>query len=138
MQDFPASYNYLNEADRFRYAGRLWREADWDRLMKLFDGMIANGVAWDPTMEIYEASRDLQRAQTQPWFRDYLHPVLEEFFRPNLENHGSYFLNWSTTDEASWKENFQIWMRAVREFARRGQSQRRSSPATSIRCMVSV
>ena len=62
----------------------------------------------------------MQRAQTQPWFRDYLHPVLEDFFRPNLENHGSYFLNWSTTDEAFWKENYQIWMRAVREFARRG------------------
>lgn len=120
VQSFPASYNYLNEADRFRYAGRLWREADWDRLLKIFDAMIENGVAWDPTLEIYEASRDLQRAQNQPWFREYLHPVLEEFFRPNLENHGSYFLNWSTTDEAYWKENYQIWLKAVREFARRG------------------
>jgi hypothetical protein len=120
VQNFPSSYNYLNEADRFRYAGRLWREADWDKLMKLFDSMIANGVAWNPTLEIYEASRDLQRAQNQPWFRDYLHPALEDFFRPNLENHGSYFLNWSTTDEAFWKENYQIWMKAVREFARRG------------------
>lgn len=120
VQNFPASYNYLNEADRFRYAGRLWREADWDKLTKLFDAMIANNVAWDPTLEIYEASRDLQRAQTQPWFRDYLHPVLEDFFRPNLENHGSYFLNWSSTDEAYWKENYRLWMRAVREFALRG------------------
>lgn len=120
VQNFPSTYNYLNEADRFRYAGRLWREADWDRLTKLFDAMIANNVAWDPTLEIYEASRDLQRAQTQPWFRDYLHPVLEDFFRPNLENHGSYFLNWSSTDESFWKANYQIWMRAVREFARRG------------------
>ena len=25
-------------------------------------------------MDIYEASRDLQRAQTQPWFAEYLHP----------------------------------------------------------------
>ncbi|MBI2686041.1 MAG: amidohydrolase family protein [Acidobacteria bacterium] len=120
VQNFPSSYNYLNEADRFRYAGRLWREADWDRLMKVFDAMIANGVAWDPTLEIYEASRDLQRAQTQPWFRDYLHPVLYDYFKPNLENHGSYFLSWSSTDEAYWKENYQIWMRAVREFGRRG------------------
>lgn len=120
VQNFPSTYNYLNEADRFRYAGRLWREADWDRLTKLFDAMVANNVAWDPTLEIYEASRDLQRAQTQPWFRDYLHPVLEDFFRPNLENHGSYFLNWSSTDESFWKANYQIWMRAVREFARRG------------------
>jgi imidazolonepropionase-like amidohydrolase len=120
VQNFPANYNYLNESDRFRYAGRLWREADPERLAKVLDAMIAANVAWDPTLEIYEASRDLQRAQTQPWFRDYLHPVLEEFFRPNPDNHGSYFLNWSSTDEAYWKENYAIWMRAVRDFARRG------------------
>ena len=120
VQNFPPSYNYMNEGDRFRWAGRLWREADWDKLTKLFDAMIANNVAWDPTLEIYEASRYLQRAQTQPWFGEYLHPVLAEFFKPNLQNHGSYFLNWSSTDEAYWKENYQIWMRAVREFARRG------------------
>jgi imidazolonepropionase-like amidohydrolase len=120
VQNFPATYNYYNEADRFRWAGRLWREADWEKLLKVFDGMIEKGVAWDPTLDIYEASRDLQRAQTQPWFREYLHPSLEEFFKPNLENHGSYFLSWSTTDEAYWKENYRIWLRAVREFGRRG------------------
>ncbi|MBM3784640.1 MAG: amidohydrolase family protein [Acidobacteria bacterium] len=120
VQNFPSNYNYLNEADRFRYAGRLWREADPELLKKVFDHMIANGVAWDPTLDIYEASRDLQRAQTHPAFKDYLHPVLANFFRPNLENHGSYFVNWSSSDETFWKENYYSWFRAVREFARRG------------------
>jgi hypothetical protein len=119
-QNFPASYNYDNEVDRFRYAGRLWREASWERLMKVLDGMIAAGVAWDPTLDIYEASRDLVRAQNQPWFAEYLHPTLEEYFRPNPKNHGSYFLGWTSTDEAFWKENYRIWMRAVREFEERG------------------
>lgn len=119
-QNFPAAYNYDNEVDRFRYAGRLWREADGDRLTKVLDGMIAANVAWDPTLDIYEASRDLTRAQNQPWFQEYLHPTLEEFFRPNPKNHGSYFLGWTSTDEIFWKENYQIWMRAVREFAERG------------------
>ena len=120
VQNFPANYNYSNEFDRFRYAGRLWREANWDRLMKVFDGMIKAEVAWDPTLDIYEASRDLQRAQTQPQFAAYLHPALEAFFRPNLANHGSYFIGWSSTDETYWKENYQIWMRALLEFGRRG------------------
>lgn len=120
VQNFPATYNYSNEFDRFRYAGRLWREANWDKLMKVFDGMIQAGVAWDPTLDIYEASRDLQRAQTQPQFAAYLHPALEEFFLPNLTNHGSYFIGWSSTDESYWKENYQIWMRALFEFGRRG------------------
>lgn len=119
-QNFPSSYNYNNEVDRFRYAGRLWREANWDRLMKVLDAMVAANVAWDPTLDIYEASRDLQRAQTQPWFADYLHPTLEEYFRPNPANHGSYFIGWSSTDEAFWKENYRIWMAALREFENRG------------------
>ena len=71
---------------------------------------------------IYEASRDLQRAQTQPWFKDYLHPTLEEYFRPNPANHGSYFIGWSSTDEAYWKENYRIWMAALRDFDRRAAS----------------
>ncbi len=120
VQHFPPSYNYNDEVDRFRWAGHLWREANWDRLGKVFDAMVEANVAWDPTLNIYEASRDLQRAQTQPWFRDYLHPTLEEYFRPNAANHGSYFIGWTSTDEAYWKENYRIWMRAVREFDRRG------------------
>jgi hypothetical protein len=119
-QNFPSAYNYNNEVDRFRYAGRLWREADWERLMKVLDGMVESGVAWNPTLDIYEASRDLQRAQTNPAFAEYLHPVLEEFFKPNPANHGSYFIGWTSTDETFWKENYRIWMRALLEFERRG------------------
>ncbi len=119
-QNYPSDYNYQDEVDRFRYAGRLWREADWKRLMKVFDAMIENGVAWDPTLNIYEASRDLQRAQTDPAFKDYLHPTLEKFFIPNPANHGSYFIGWTSTDEAFWKENYRIWMKALMEFERRG------------------
>jgi imidazolonepropionase-like amidohydrolase len=119
-QNFPATYNYNNETDRFRYAGRLWREANWERLMKVLDAMVEANVAWNPTLNIYEASRDLQRAQNQPWFTDYLHPALEEFFKPNPAHHGSYFIGWSSTDETYWKENYRIWMAALREFEQRG------------------
>ena len=119
-QNFPAGYNYNNEVDRFRYAGRLWREANWERLMKVLDGMVEAGVAWNPTLDIYEASRDLQRAQTNPAFAEYLHPVLEEYFKPNPANHGSYFIGWTSTDETFWKENYRIWMKALFEFEKRG------------------
>ncbi|HWC76361.1 MAG TPA: amidohydrolase family protein [Blastocatellia bacterium] len=120
VQNFPSSYNYNNETDRFRYAGRLWREANPELLLKVLDGMVGANVAWVPTLDIYEASRDLQRAQTQPWFAEYLHPTLEEYFRPNPANHGSYFIGWSSTDETFWKENYRIWMAALREFENRG------------------
>ncbi len=120
VQNFPASYNYLDEADRFRYAGHLWREANPKRLLDVLDGMIKASVAWVPTLDIYEASRDLQRAQTQPIFKDYLHPTLEKYFEPNLANHGSYFVNWTTTDEVFWRENYRIEMDALKEFGKRG------------------
>jgi len=120
VQHFPSYYNYNNETDRFRWAGHLWREANQEKLMKVLDGMVEHHVAWVPTFDIYEASRDLQRAQSQPWFADYLHPTLEEYFKPNPKNHGSYFFGWSSTDETYWKENYRIWMAAVREFERRG------------------
>jgi hypothetical protein len=120
VQNFPSTYNYNDEVDRFRYAGRLWREADPERLMKVLDAMVEARVAWVPTLDIYEASRDLQRAQTQPWFAEYLHPTLEEYFKPNPANHGSYFIGWTSADEAFWKENYRIWMSALREFERRG------------------
>jgi cytosine/adenosine deaminase-related metal-dependent hydrolase len=120
VQNFPSGYNYNNETDRFRYAGHLWREADPERLTNVLQGMVDAHVAWVPTLDIYEASRDLQRAQTQPWFADLLHPSLEEYFRPNPANHGSYFIGWTSTDETFWKENYRIWMDALRQFDRLG------------------
>jgi cytosine/adenosine deaminase-related metal-dependent hydrolase len=120
VQNFPSEFNYNDETHRFRYAGRIWREADPVKLEAVLEAMADHNVAWDPTLVIYEASRDLQRAQTQPWFKDYLHPTLEEYFRPNPANHGSYFIGWSSTDEAYWKENYRIWMAALRDFDRLG------------------
>ncbi len=120
VQDFPSYYNYNNETDRFRWAGHLWREADPARLQMVLDSMVARHVAWVPTFDIYEASRDLQRAKGQPWFGDYLHPTLEDYFRPDPANHGSYFFGWTSTDETFWKENYRIWMNAVRDFEKKG------------------
>ncbi len=56
----------------------------------------------------------------QPWFKEYLHPAVEEYFQPNPAYHGSYHWNWSTTDEIFWRENYRIWMKAVRRFADMG------------------
>jgi len=116
-QDFPCDYNFSEEDDRFRYAGRLWREADPEKLHRVLQSMVDRGVAWCPTFVIYEANRDLMRAKNQPWFKDYLHPSLEEYFKPNPSYHGSYHWNWTTADEVFWRENYQIWMKAVRDFA---------------------
>ncbi len=120
LQRFPSDFNYADEGMRFRWAGRLWREADPARMQDVLRALVKANVAWNPTLDIYEASRDLQRAETQPWFNEYLHPTLAKYFKPDPSNHGSYFANWSSTDEAYWKENYRIWFQAVRDFEKLG------------------
>src|SRR3954447_8268623 len=120
IQNFPPDTSYANEIHRFGRAGELYAQADPAKLHKMIDLMVEKHVAWDPTFSIYEASRDLVRAQTLPWFRDYLHPSLEEYFKGSLDNHGSYFIGWTSSQEAQWKQQYRIWMDAVREFANKG------------------
>jgi imidazolonepropionase-like amidohydrolase len=120
VQRFPPDMNYNDEVHRFGRAGELYAQADPAKLTQMIDLMVERRVGWSPTFSIYEASRDLVRAQNQPWFRDYLHPSLEAFFRPSRDNHGSYFLGWTSTQENNWRRQFRIWMDAVRDFGRKG------------------
>jgi imidazolonepropionase-like amidohydrolase len=119
-QNFPPSYNFNNESDRFRWAGHLWREADPDKLEDVLEVMVEKGVGWIPTLSTYEACRDMTRARNLPWFKDYLHPALEEYFKPSPARHGAFSWGWSTEDEIAWKENYRLWMKAVRDFADKG------------------
>lgn len=119
-QNFPPSYNFNNESDRFRWAGHLWREAEPDKLEDVLEGMVEKGVGWIPTLSTYEACRDMTRARNLPWFKDYLHPALEEYFKPSPARHGAFSWGWSTEDEIAWKENYRLWMKAVRDFADMG------------------
>ncbi len=120
IQNFPPEMNYANEVHRFGRAGELYAQANPAKLSQVLDLMIEKKVAWSPTLSIYEASRDAMRAQNQPWFRDYLHPALEAFFKPDLTNHGSYFVGWTNTQEVRWRQQYRIWMDALREFGVRG------------------
>ena len=46
-------------------------------------------------MSTYEAARDLIRAQNLPWYRDYLHPSLEEYYKPSMTRHGTFWTGWT-------------------------------------------
>jgi imidazolonepropionase-like amidohydrolase len=120
IQQFPADMNYSDELMRFSRAGELYAQANPAKLDAVLDDMVAAGVTWSPTLSIYEASRDLIRAQNLPWYREYLHPVLEAFFEPNLSNHGSYFTRWTNTMEVRWRQQYRIWMDALRSFGIKG------------------
>lgn len=120
VQRFPPDMNYSNELLRFSKAGELYAQADPVKLDKVLDLMVEKKVAWSPTLSIYEASRDVIKAQNLPWYREYLHPALQAFFEPNLAHHGSYFTGWTNTMEVRWKQQYRIWMDALKSFGDKG------------------
>jgi imidazolonepropionase-like amidohydrolase len=123
VQDFPPDYNYNDEQHRFGQAGRLWKQAappgspKWNAVI---EEMIRLGLVLDPTLSIYEASRDLMRAMRAEWHDTYTLPSLWEFYQPNREAHGSFFFYWTTQDEIEWKNNYRLWMAFVNEYKNRG------------------
>lgn len=123
VQDFPLDYNYNNEQHRFEQAGRLWKQAakpyseHWNAVM---DELLALDFTLDPTFNIYEASRDLQRARRAEWHEEYTLPSLWDFYQPSKISHGSYWHDWGTEQEIVWKENYRLWMTFVNEYKNRG------------------
>ena len=123
IQDYPADYNYANEQHRFGQAGRLWQQAaapgseKWNAVR---DELIALEFTLNPTLTIYEASRDLMREMNADWQFDYAHPQLWSFFQPSRRAHGSYWFDWTTADEIAWKENFRLWMQFLDDYKNHG------------------
>ena len=123
IQDYPADYNYSNEQHRFGEAGRLWKQAaapgseKWNAVR---DELIGLDFTINPTLSIYEASRDLMREMNADWQTDYAHPALWDFFQPSREAHGSYWFDWTTADEIAWKENYRLWMTFLDDYKNHG------------------
>jgi imidazolonepropionase-like amidohydrolase len=120
VQDFPSDMNSNNEIHRFGRAGELYGQADREKLMQFVEYMAEKKVGWSPTMSIYEASRDILRYQNLPWYKDYLHPSMEEYFKASMRNHGSYFFGWTVSQEVKWKQMYRVWMDALRHFGLKG------------------
>jgi imidazolonepropionase-like amidohydrolase len=120
-QQFPGTYNYWDELDRFRYAGLLWAEADRqpERLSAVIDRLIANGTNWNPTMTVYEDNRDVWRSKGLPVRETLMHPR-EIAALPDASVHGAFKREWKTADEINWKRNFAIWMKWVKVYHERG------------------
>jgi hypothetical protein len=123
IQDYPLDYNYGDEQHRFGQAGRLWSQAaapgsaKWNEVR---DELIELGLTLNPTLTIYEASRDLMREMNADWHADYAHPALWAFFQPSRAAHGSYWFDWTTADEIAWKENFRLWMQFLEDYKNHG------------------
>ncbi len=123
IQDYPSGYNYTHEQHRFGEAGRLWAQTaapgseKWNQVR---DELIALNFTINPTLTIYEASRDLMREMNADWQAEYTPPALWRFFQPSLVSHGSYWYDWTTADEIAWKNNFRIWMQFLNDYKNHG------------------
>lgn len=123
VQDYPVNYNYQNEADRFREAGRLWRQAappGSERWNEVLNELLELDFTIVPTWVAYLASRDLMRQSRNEWHAVHTLPSLWNFYRPSPTSHGSYWFYWTTQDEVDWRENYRLWMAFVNEYKNRG------------------
>ncbi|MBT4520362.1 MAG: amidohydrolase family protein, partial [Halieaceae bacterium] len=113
IQNYSLDYNYSNEQDRFGQAGQLWMQAAAPGSKKwkaTIEELRELDFTLDPTFTIYEANRDLMRARRAEWMDEYAMPYMMRAFEPNPAVHGSYFFNWTTSDEIAWRNNYQRWM----------------------------
>lgn len=123
VQNYPSNYNYQNEQHRFEEAGKLWEQAagpgskKWNDVM---EELLSLDFTLDPTFNIYEANRDLQRARRAEWHEEYTLPSLWRFYQPSMISHGSYWHYWGTEQEVVWKRNYRLWMQFVNEYKNRG------------------
>lgn len=120
-QDFPRSYEYGNENERFREAGRVWTYANKERLLgSVVDSLLKCGVTMLPTRVVYEANRDVIRATSLPWTEKYTHQALWNWNLPNPAFHGAYHYDWTSDDEYNWTSAYRLWGDLIFEFNKRG------------------
>lgn len=119
VQPYPYDHNYQNEQNRFGQVARQWDkivEPGGEEWNELIDKFLEHDLTMDPTMTIYEASRDVMRARAAEWHKDYTLPTLWEFYSPSRRAHGSYWFNWTTEDEVEWKNFYDIWMQFLDDY----------------------
>jgi imidazolonepropionase-like amidohydrolase len=123
IQDYPIGYDYNNEQDRFGDIARIWNQTyepgskEW---VAYLEQQKANKVTFDPTFNIYAASRDLMRARNADWHQAYTMPQLWNFFQSTRDNHGSYFYDWTTENEYHWKMFYQRYLRLINDYKNMG------------------
>jgi len=119
IQRFPPNYDYNNEQHRFGEVAEIWNqtvEPESERWWAYLEHQKDHHVNFDPTFNIYAASRDLMRARNADWQNSYTTPQLWKYFQSTRDNHGSYFYDWSTENEFAWKKFYQNFFKLVNDY----------------------
>ncbi len=120
---YPVDYNMYDEQDRFYELTQLTNHIyepggpEWQAYLR---EQLDRGVIFNPTFNIYSASRDLMRARNADWHEKYTLPSLAGFFAPSRENHGSYWYDWTTAKEVAWRKFYGPFMRLMNDYKNMG------------------
>ena len=120
---YPPDYNMLDEEVRFFEVANLADQIveqggpEWQDYLR---GQLEAQVSFNPTFNIYSASRDLMRARNADWHAQYTLPSLANFFTPSRTNHGSYFYDWTTAKEVAWRRFYGPYMRLMNDYKNMG------------------
>ncbi|MGT2491259.1 hypothetical protein ACU4GD_13955 [Cupriavidus basilensis] len=123
IQSFPTGYHYNDEYLRFYGGNHVLAgcaqpgSAKWNEVL---DAFLESGHTFVPTMNVYDANRDLMRTRRADWHDRFTAPNLMRYFEPHRGGHGSYWYRWSTQNEVEWRETFRIWMHFLRDYKNRG------------------
>jgi imidazolonepropionase-like amidohydrolase len=123
VQPWPENMNYNDEQLRFSQVARLWNmvhppgSPEWKEYLKAH---LALNTIFDPTMTAYAAGRDVMRMRNADWHDRYSLPSLMDFYTPNRTNHGSYFFDWTLSDEIAWRNFYQVWFRLLDDYKKMG------------------
>lgn len=123
LQTVAHDYNYLNEQSRFGDFADLADQIvepggpEWNAYLR---EQLEHGVIFNPTFNIYSASRDLMRARNADWHAKYTLPSLMNFFQGNREHHGSYWYDWTSAREIAWRKFYGPYMRLMNDYKNMG------------------
>ncbi|WMD22144.1 amidohydrolase family protein [Achromobacter seleniivolatilans] len=123
IQKFSQGYDYNDEYLRFSAAGATFQQAaqpgsaKWNEVLHAF---LEAGHTFVPTMNVYDANRDLMRARNADWHASYTHPTLWKYFQPQRGGHGAYWYRWSVSDEVNWRDSFRRWMTFLNDYKNLG------------------
>lgn len=123
VQPFPPNHNHADEQQRFAQVARQWNlihkqgSPEWKALLAEFKSL---GTILDPTMTAYLASRNVMYRRNEDWHEKYTLPSLFDFYSPSRENHGSYYFDWTSWDEAAWRNFYRVWMDFLNDYKNMG------------------
>ena len=116
---FPDDYNYNDEQSPLaprRQGHRLHVRAAARRVVGLPERAEGQRLHLRADLDVYEAGRDLMRARNPEWHAEFTMPSIWEFWEPDRENHGSFYYDWTTSDEISWKQFYQRYMQLINDY----------------------